>query len=650
MKAAIYARVSTEKQGREQTVDSQLDALRRWATAHGHELKDDPVYIDEGYSGARLDRPALDRLRDAAREGEFDVLGVYSPDRLARRYAYQVLLLEEFRKAACDVEFLERPLSDDPHDQLLLQIQGAIAEYERAVLAERFRRGKLQKARAGQWGAGQGPYGYRYVPKRDGVPGHLEIDEDEAAVVRMLYRWLVDERMTVRRIIKRLAAGPWRPRNGKRLWSHAVVHRILSDPLDTGTAYANRYVHVAPRKPRSAGPRAGRPTCRKPRPREEWIPVPVPAIIDNMTYQDASEQLARNSALSFRNNTRNDYLLRCLLTCRTCGLAMCGVTSSGAGGRRQHRYYIGHGKDTLARDRACPCPQPRTRVEELDAAVWDHVKRLLDDPATLAAPFEERAKQADALDAAADAAGQKWEAQLRRLDREEQRLLDAYQAEAIELDELKKRREQIQIRKQILTMQRDQEQRLRCERQTAKEVWADLTAFCERVRSRLDEATLAERQRILQLLIERVIVGEDALEIRHVIPLGRLKAEPADPGPTDPTGSGGGEGDEPEGPTPSGLGARLRSDGVVVARAMRHIREFRRDPRHERVLPVRQPKSHRLAQRFGPLFGLDDPGAAPRPPSRRATARRTTRASGSVPSRRRGPRVPSQVGGRRSRE
>ena len=601
MKAAIYARVSTEKQGREQTVDSQLDALRRWATAHGHELKDDHVYIDEGYSGARLNRPALDRLRDAAREGEFDVLGVYSPDRLARRYAYQVLLLEEFRKAACDVEFIERPISDDPHDQLLLQIQGAIAEYERAVLAERFRRGKLQKARAGQWGAGQGPYGYRYVPKRDGVPGHLEIDEDEAAVVQMLYRWLVDERMTVRQIIKRLAAGPWRPRNGKRLWSNAVVHRILSDPLYAGTAYANRYVHVAPRKPRSAGPRAGLPTCRKPRPREEWIPIPVPAIIDTVTYQDASEQLARNSALSFRNNTRNDYLLRCLLTCQTCGLAMCGVTSSGAGGRRQHRYYICHGKDTLARDRACPCPQPRTRVEELDAAVWDHVKRLLDDPATLAAQFEERAKQADAIDADADAAGQKWEAQLRRLDREEQRLLDAYQVEAIELDELKKRREQIQIRKRVLTMQRDQEQRLRCERQTAKEVWADLMAFCERVRSRLDEATLAERQRILQLLIERVIVGKDALEICHVIPLGRLKAEPADPGPTDPTGSGGGEGDEPEGPTPSGLGARLRSDGVKGADLMGHVAEDRDDRLGDNaepsvVIPLRlSPRASRAA-------------------------------------------------------
>jgi site-specific DNA recombinase len=208
MRAAVYARVSTERQGREQTIDSQLEALRAWAVANGHVLKREHTFIDEGYSGSRLDRPALDRLRDAAREGEFDVLAVYSPDRLARRYAYQVVLLEEFRRAGCDVEFVHRPISDDPHDQLLLQIQGAVAEYERALLGERFRRGKLQKARAGHWTSGRSPYGYRYVPARDGVPAHLEIEEAEAEVVRMLYRWLIDERMTVRQILKRLAAGP----------------------------------------------------------------------------------------------------------------------------------------------------------------------------------------------------------------------------------------------------------------------------------------------------------------------------------------------------------------------------------------------------------------------------------------------------------
>ena len=284
MRAAIYARVSTGRQERDQTIDSQLTALRQWATAQGHELRPEHVFTDEGYSGARLDRPGLDRLRDAAREGEFDVLAVFSPDRLARKYAYQALLLEELRRAGCEVAFVQRPVSDDPHDQLLLQIQGAVAEYERAVLGERFRRGKLHKARAGQWTAGKAPYGYRYVPKRDGVPGHLVIDEAEAGVVRMLYRWLVDEQMTVRQILKRLAAGPWRPRCGKRLWSNAVVHRILSDPVYTGTAYHNRYSFYVPRRPRTHGPRSGEPTCRRPRPREEWIAIPVPAIIDERTY------------------------------------------------------------------------------------------------------------------------------------------------------------------------------------------------------------------------------------------------------------------------------------------------------------------------------------------------------------------------------
>jgi site-specific DNA recombinase len=569
MRTAIYARVSTERQGRDQTIDSQLDALRSWATAHGYELKDAHVFIDEGYSGSRLDRPALDRLRDAAREGEFDVVGVYSPDRLARRYAYQILLLEEFRRAGCEVAFVQRPISDDPHDQLLLQIQGAVAEYERAVLSERFRRGKLQKARSGHWIAGQAPYGYRYVPARDGVPAHLELDDAEVEVVRMLYRWLIDERMTVRQILKRLASSPWRPRCGKRLWSNCVVHRILSDPVYTGTAYANRHVFVVPRKPRSKGPRAGTATCRQPRPREEWIPIRVPAIIDESTHQDARLQLGRNSALSFRNNTRNDYLLRCLLTCRTCGLAMYGITTYGKPGQATHRYYKCHGKDTVARDRACRCTQTPAKVDELDDTVWRHVKALLEDPGTLAARFEELARLSEARDDGR-AAVQRWEAQLLRLGREEQRLLDAYQAEAIDLAELKSRREHIQGRRQVLITQRDQEQRLHTERQAAKAVWSDLEAFCRRVRSRLDEATLAERQRILQLLIERVIVGEDSLEIRHVIPLGCTGAELSGHGAEGPP-SGDGEGRGPQETTRDRPSCRLCPDGVRPAEDQNHL-------------------------------------------------------------------------------
>jgi site-specific DNA recombinase len=171
-----------------------------------------------------------------------------------------------------------------------------------------------------------------------------------------------------------------------------------------------------PRKPRSTGRRAGTPTCRRLRPHEEWIAIQVPAIIDESTHQDAQSQLARNSSLSFRDNKRNDSLLRCLLTCRGCGLAMYGVTPYGKPGQAVHRYDKCDKKDTVARDRACRCTQTPAKVEELDAAVWGHIRSLLEDPATLAVQFEGLAR----LPASRDddrAAARRWAAQLQRLGR-----------------------------------------------------------------------------------------------------------------------------------------------------------------------------------------------------------------------------------------
>ena len=214
MEAATYARVSTERQDLQQTIDSQVAILTAWVRQQAYHLVDEHIDCDRGFSGARLDRPALDRLRDDAQAGLLDVVAILTPDRLARKYAYQALILDELRRAGCRVIFVQHPVSDDPNDQLLLQIQAAVAEYERAVLGERFRRGKLHKAQAGRYVANVASYGYRYVRKQDGADGHLVVDETEAALVRKLYAWLVDERMTVRQITKLLNAGPWRPRNG----------------------------------------------------------------------------------------------------------------------------------------------------------------------------------------------------------------------------------------------------------------------------------------------------------------------------------------------------------------------------------------------------------------------------------------------------
>jgi site-specific DNA recombinase len=599
MHVALYARVSTERQEREQTIDSQLAALRAWVEQQGHALVPEHVYTDEGYSGARLDRPGLDRLRDDAREGQFEAVAVLSPDRLARKYAYQVLLLEELRHSGCAILFLQHPLGDDPNDHLLLQIQGAIAEYERALLGERFRRGKLQKARSGQFIGGRAPYGYRYVLKQEGVPGHLVIDESEAAVARMLYRWLIDERLSIRQILKRLNFGPWYPRSGRRPWSPSVVHHILADPVYTGTAYANRYRYVPPRHPRTPrGPRTADASCRQLKPQAEWIPIPVPAIIDDETFALAQAQLARNSALSFRHNTKYSYLLRCLLTCGVCGLAMFGVTYKARGTQPERRYYDCHGKDCILSAREQPCPRRVVKAAELETAVWQHVVQLLREPDRLLEQFQASARAALEGDTQEQAERNQLAARLDRLEREERRLLDAYQAEVITLEELAQRRKSLAQRRHALRDQQEQWARLRQERLRTQAVLHDLRAFCARIASRLDTAAFEERQTILQLLIERVIVKEDTLEIRHVIPLRN--------GPEEPVG--GGPGNSP-----------LRSDGVKHTALPQHVRPEVHLPQR-RVQPATPVVQEQLQARVGPQPARVQPLQQP-PPTRFVFAR-----------------------------
>src|SRR5215216_7224517 len=149
-RVALYARVSTERQAESQTIEQQLERLHAYAAQQAWLIGAEQTYRDDGVSGARLDRPALDRLRDAVARGDVDRVLITSPDRLARRYAYQVWLLEEFERAGCTVTFLDRPPTGDPQDALVIQIRGAVAEYERAVIADRTRRGRLAALRSGK--------------------------------------------------------------------------------------------------------------------------------------------------------------------------------------------------------------------------------------------------------------------------------------------------------------------------------------------------------------------------------------------------------------------------------------------------------------------------------------------------------------------
>jgi site-specific DNA recombinase len=206
VRAAIYARVSSEHQAQQSTIASQIAALRERIHADGLSLEDDLCFLDDGFSGSTLVRPGLERLRDVAWAGGFTHLYVHSPDRLARKYAWQVLLVEELQRCGLELIFLNRTIGVSPEEDLLLQMQGMIAEYERAKIMERSRRGKRHAARSGSVNVLCGaPYGYRYITKHaGGGQAQYQVVLEEARVVRQIFEWVGRDRLSLRGVERRL--------------------------------------------------------------------------------------------------------------------------------------------------------------------------------------------------------------------------------------------------------------------------------------------------------------------------------------------------------------------------------------------------------------------------------------------------------------
>ena len=274
---AIYARVSSEQQAETHTIASQVAALRERVAADDLAVSEAMQFLDEGYSGATLVRPALERLRDVITAGSVDRLYVHSPDRLARKYAYQVLLVDEFRRAGVEVVFLNRALGQSPEDDLLLQVQGMIAEDERAKIIERHRRGKRHAAQIGAVNVLSGaPYGYRYVTKYEGGgQARYEIIPDEARVVRQVFAWVGRDRLTIGEVCRRLTQAGEVPRTSRTVWDRSVVWGILKNPAYQGAAAFGK-TRQEPLRPRV---RAQRNRPLQPRravstrdiPPEDWI-------------------------------------------------------------------------------------------------------------------------------------------------------------------------------------------------------------------------------------------------------------------------------------------------------------------------------------------------------------------------------------------
>ena len=533
--AAIYARVSSARQKKDQTIGSQTAALREHAGQLGVELPGEWVFEDEGHSGATLVRPALEALRDLVAQGCVDVVLCYSPDRLARKFAYQALLIEEFARAGVRVEFVKGPRGDSPEDQLMVQFQGMFAEYEKAQLMERYRRGKAHRARCGSVNVlGGAPFGYRYINKTADSGASYEIVDHEAAIAAELFRRYTDDSASIADLTRWLTSENVPTRTGKARWDRSVVWGMLRNPAYAGTAVFGKtqVLQESPglnRRARLEGRSVPRASKTVGRPREEWIEIPVPAIVTAETFQRAAQRLAGNKRFAARN-TKVPSLLQGLAACSACGYGY--YRTSARTTSRKIYYYRCLGSDDYRYEGGRVCGNQPVRADYLDTVVWDHITALLADPALIRA---EISKRLDAARTADPATRQRkcLELELAKVATSITAMIEAFSEQLLTIDELRAKMPHLRGRQANLRGQLDALDAQAADRDAYLTLAGDLEGFLAQLHGNAATATVEDRQRVLRLLVKDVLIGPEKITIRHRIPArpGGPGARQRDPGP-----------------------------------------------------------------------------------------------------------------------
>jgi site-specific DNA recombinase len=519
IRAAFYARVSSEQQATAHTIESQITALLERAQTDGFPVPPERRFTDEGYSGATLIRPAMDKLRDLAALGGIDRIYVHSPDRLARNYAYQVLLMDEWRRAGVEVVFLNRSLGKSPEDDLLLQVQGIVSEYERAKIMERSRRGKKHAAQRGSLNVmSNAAYGYRYISVHDaGGQARFELIPDQADVVKDIFTWVGRDRCTLGEVCRRLQSAGKLTAKGKRVWSRQTVWHILQNPVYQGTAAYGK-THMMPRTNKSRPrPSRGRPAAPRHNStaivvnRQEWVFMPAPAIVDKALFDAAQEQLRENRTRARLGPRRPGHLLQGLTCCALCGYAFYGKTirQRGKGRRvRDFRYYRYSGTDGYRFGGECICNNAQIRADWLETEIWEQVSKIVRNPENLKPKDPDNtppSPMSETLEAL--------EAQRQRLLRGIERLIDSLAEGVIDKDQFISRMSRTKsriadIETKLAAHAAAEERRIQ-----VRSAMSRLAELSTHLQGQLNDADWDTKREVLRALIQRIEIGPTSIAV-----------------------------------------------------------------------------------------------------------------------------------------
>jgi site-specific DNA recombinase len=481
VRVALYARNSTDRQEKAGTIESQIAALREHAKAKGYEVIE--LYADAGYSGGALARPALDKLRDDARRGLFDTVLILSHDRLSRDTFDAMVVKRELAHCGVGIEACNRQNDDSASGELLANIEGGIAQYEKRMIAERTRRGKQHKlGRGGVWRP-TAPFGYRCAPPQAGEKdGHLEVIEERRHIVERIFRDYVGGKSTLQIALDLHRDAVPTVRGGR--WSDTQVRNILLNPIYSGRPVHGRYTRTETKKPRVAYPRGH---SRLETDRQGWVYGECEGIVSVAMQETAIAAIGRHKALSARNAKR-EYLLTGLLKCH-CGHAMNGHTDP----RKKNpvRTYVCGRREPNRDGTAYVRCGHRASVAEVDSLVWNHLVDMLTHPEEAMAVYKSGQEEAEAR--ARGAADTLAEVQA-KLDR----LLTLHLANQLD--------ETTYARQQAMLVEQRQAAQSAVDAYRPEDSWGGIEYAAGAIRERLD---CAKRRDIVCLLVRAVTLMDD---------------------------------------------------------------------------------------------------------------------------------------------
>ncbi|MCD6317882.1 recombinase family protein [Candidatus Aerophobetes bacterium] len=510
-RAAIYARVSTSEQEKRQTVQIQLERLTKTIEERGWELVEN--YVDDGYSGELLERPALDLLLDEIEKKHIEVVLVTEPDRLARDFVAQKFLEKQINEKGAVVEFLSLSPPKSEDEQLGLDILGLVSWWERRKIRARTLRGKIKKAKEGHIVGGKAPYGYRYVGRTREKPGYYEILEEEAYWVRKIFHLYIFEGLSMEAIARYLTEKKVPTKSGNTVWRTSTIHSILTNRTYAGVAYYNKHHSIPPKDAGKTGHyRRLKNTSREIRPKEEWIPIKVPAIVDHEIWEEAQKKIKENTRTSPRN-TRHPYLLRGKLVCGLCGLPLYGTPS----GKRLF-YYCSNRHRNSPLPKTCPAKPIDASI--LDCTVWESLSKALSHPDTLIAGLKKLQKtEANACDLRKQRL-EEIERRLKKLEKAEQRAAELYTYdEKMTLQDYKKHVEKIRSEKERLKKEGEEIQKQMKMTNTLEEIEAQIGLLYNDITSKIETLSFDEKRKIVDLLVDKVVVTGNKVVIEGNIPL-----------------------------------------------------------------------------------------------------------------------------------